>query len=185
VDDTSIVPSALAVSAGISVTVLPAGPETLTCGRPLRFLPKSSTYVEPGSLVTAAPEACAAPRGEASVMLVLRGPWDPTAATRRVSSPSVSVSPAFMPVVEVTVMVVSPALAGAASVVLTGGSATWSIATGRASRVTVTGGRWSAISGVVSFGVVLAVRSTTLASRHPEPLSVRVAVQSAPTRRAS
>ena len=38
-----IVPSALATSAGIIVTVLPAGPEALTFGRPERFLPKSST----------------------------------------------------------------------------------------------------------------------------------------------
>jgi len=43
VEDTLIVPSAFTVSAGIMVTVVPAGPETLTFCSPERFLPKSST----------------------------------------------------------------------------------------------------------------------------------------------
>ena len=58
-------------------------------------------------------------------------------------------------------------------------------ATGCASRATVTGGRWSAISGVVSVGAVFALSVDRPASRQPEPLSVGVAVQSVGWRRAS
>src|ERR671914_1841524 len=82
-------------------------------------------------------------------------------------------------------MFVSPSLAAALSVVLTAGRVTGLISTGRTSCATVTGGRGSAINGVVSSGVVSCESTATLASRQPGPPTSPCPVQSVATRRAS
>src|SRR5947199_10570210 len=53
-----IVPSGLTCSAGIIVTVVPAGAEPVIFGRPDRLAPKPSTYVGPGTLTAGAASAC-------------------------------------------------------------------------------------------------------------------------------
>jgi hypothetical protein len=95
------------------------------------------------------------------------------------------VSPGFSPLVDASLTFASPALAGATRVVLIAARVSCRIATGCASRCTVTGGRWSAISGVVSVGAVVDVSVARPASRHPDPLSAGDAVQSVDWRRAS
>src|SRR5256885_11242616 len=52
------VPSELTCSAGIIVTVVPAGAEPVILGRPARLAPKPSTYVGPGTLTAGAASAC-------------------------------------------------------------------------------------------------------------------------------
>ncbi len=55
VEPTLTVPSALIVSAGIILTVVPASPEMVILGRPDWLTPKSRTYVGGLVLVTVAP----------------------------------------------------------------------------------------------------------------------------------
>ena len=170
-----------APAAAESVVAVPAVPTVLTVTTSL-----STSACWPAMKPVTLPTLTLVSPAAAGANTVVPAPAAvPTAATLRASPSTVKASPGFRPEIDASLTLVSPALEGATRVVLSAARVIGRIATGCASRATVTGGRWSAISGVVSVGVVFAVRVARRASRQDEPSSVPAAVQSVGWRRAS